>query len=240
MAVTPEISPKKASCALAIFCRAPRLGQVKTRLAATHGDGFALELYRAMLADSFALGAALAPSVDTFACFTPDDAFRITPDDDSLSVFWDGPRLTQCSGNLGDKMLDALTQLRRRGYQRIVLIGSDSPDVPLERLRSAFEALEKASLVFGPAPDGGFYLMGTAVEIPALLFEDVPWSSAETLRTIYGKNAKRGEARLECAELSPWRDVDDEADLQELWRRLFEDGTWAPQTRKFLEQMGEL
>lgn len=228
-----EFSASKPPNALAIFCRAPRLGKVKTRLAQTHGDEFALGLYRAMLADSFALGRALAPDVETFACFTPDDAFE---GENSLLELWDGPRLAQCEGDLGARMLDCFARLRAQGFQKVLLIGSDSPDVPLARLKRAFETLQTVPmLVFGPAPDGGFYAMGASLDVPEWLFKNVVWSDAKTLATIRWTNARRGKNKLEWAQLPYWRDVDDADDLIELRRRLFELGTHAPQTRAFLQ-----
>ena len=223
----------KTRSALAIFCRAPRLGQVKTRLAQTHGDEFALGLYRAMLADTFALGRALAPEVETFACFTPDDGFQ---GDDSLADLWDGPRLVQCQGDLGAKILDCFAQLRAQGYKKIVVIGSDSPDLPFKRLRRSFEVLEVLPMMlYGKSPDGGFHLIGASLDVPEWLFEGVKWSSPKTLSKIRWNNALKKTAKLEYAEFPHWRDVDDEADLTELRRRLFELGTNAPKTREFLE-----
>ncbi len=233
MADFSTISVPQQRGALAIFCRAPRLGTVKTRLAKTHGEAFALGLYRAMLADTFALGRALAPEIETFACFTPNDGFD---GEESLAQLWDGPRLAQCDGDLGAKILDCCAQLREKGFEKVAVIGSDSPDLPLNRLRRAFETLDEAlGLVFGPTEDGGFYLLGSSQGVPSWLFENVAWSSSTTLRTIRCNNATRGREKLNWAQLSDWRDVDDENDLTELRRRLFEVGTLAPRTYRFLE-----
>ncbi|PQV64309.1 hypothetical protein B1R32_106155 [Abditibacterium utsteinense] len=220
--------------ALAIFCRAPRLGSVKTRLAQTRGDEFALQLYRAMLADSFDLGRALAPDVETFACFTPADAFE----DESLHFLWNGPRIAQCEGDLGTKILDCFAQLRAQGFERIVIIGSDSPDLPLQYLRESFAALQNHDFVFGPSIDGGFYLMGASLDFSAPIFADVIWSSSRTLPQIE-TNLRRFPQKMKrtnrCHRLPPWRDVDDAEDLKDLERRLFQLGTGAPQSRNFLQ-----
>ncbi len=233
MANFSNLDAPKSRGALAIFCRAPRLGTVKTRLAQTRGDEFALGLYRAMLADTFALGRALAPEIETFACFTPEDGFE---GENSLAELWEGPKIAQCEGDLGAKILDCFAQLRARGFENIVVIGSDSPDLPLKRLSRAFETLDVSPmLIFGPAPDGGFYIMGASLDMPPQLFEGVAWSSEKTLETIRWNNAKRGKNRLEWAQLPDWQDVDDETDLLALRRRIFELGTLAPRTRAFLE-----
>ena len=229
-----NFSPPNSKSALAIFCRAPRLGQVKTRLAQTHGEPFALGLYRAMLADSFDLGRALSPETQTFACFSPRDGFE---GDHSLLELWNGPKLAQCDGDLGTKMLGCFADLRALGFEKIVIIGSDSPDLPLPRLKRAFEKLNQSKIVIGSAPDGGFHLIGAAGEFPAWIFENVVWSSENTLGGIV-QNFKRFHARngeiYPWSQLSPWWDADDAEDLSELRRRLFEVGTHAPHTREFL------
>ncbi len=214
--------------ALAIFCRAPRLGSVKTRLAQTHGDAFALQFYCAMLADTFDLGRSLAPEVETFACFTPADAFQ----DESLAPLWDGPKIAQCEGDLGVKILDCFAQLRARGFEKIVVIGSDSPDLPLKRLQRAFEVLERLEGVVAPSHDGGFYLLGASVPLPDHIFQDMIWSSEAVYRRLL-LNIK-GRTRLKFQSLPTWHDVDDETDLVDLSHRLFKVGTHAPKTRDFL------
>lgn len=220
--------------ALAIFCRAPRLGTVKTRLAASFGNDFSLGLYEAMLQDTFALGSALAPDVEIFACFTPSDGFEGVG---SLSSMWSGLRLAQCDGGLGEKMLDAFQQLRTKGFEQILLIGSDSPDLPSAHLKSAFEALDVApGLVFGPASDGGFTLIGASIVVPPSLFEGVPWSHHETLNAVRRRNELRGSDKFAWTEVDEWQDVDEVDDLIALRHRLFEMGTFAPNTKAFLEK----
>jgi rSAM/selenodomain-associated transferase 1 len=236
MPIHLNFSTAQAPDALAIFCRAPRLGTVKTRLAASRGDEFALGLYRAMLADSFALGLALAPRVETFAFFTPNDALADNDlSDESLSSLWSGNAVAQCQGDLGTKMLDCFAHLRRMGFEKIVLIGSDSPDVPLSHLQGAFERLAHSQLVVGPSDDGGFYLIGASAVLPDTLFESIVWSSAGVYERLRGNLGKMGKS-FKCSALPSWRDVDEEGDLKELERRIFESGTHAPHTRAFLEK----
>jgi rSAM/selenodomain-associated transferase 1 len=230
MAIHDEFSSSTPRNALAIFCRAPRLGTVKTRLAKTRSNQFALDLYKAMLRDSFALGRALAPGVETFACFTPSDAFEGEP---SLKDLWDGPSLAQCGGDLGAKMLDCFGQLKAQGYEKIALIGSDSPDLPLTYLQQAFELLESSQITVGASQDGGFYLLGASTSLPSNIFEGITWSSESVLARLQINLEK---AALAIGELPLWRDVDEEGDLESLQERLFQFNTYAPHTRQFLSQ----
>ena len=235
MANFASISMPKTRSALAIFCRAPRLGSVKTRLAKARGDKFALGLYRAMLADTFALGRALAPEIETFACFTPGNGFDGA---DSLAPLWDGPRIAQCQGDLGAKLLGCFADLRARGFEKTAVIGSDSPDLPIHLLREAFSVLNDYEMAIGPSLDGGFYLMSAGVELPAAVFHRVVWSSSSTLENVQSnlQQLSKEAATTVCYSLAPWRDVDDEGDLIELKRRLCEVGTHAPHTRDFLAE----
>lgn len=232
MANPHEFSEGHPHSALAIFCRAPRRGTVKTRLAATLGDTFALELYTAMLRDSFALGRALAPEVETFAYYTPADALE---GEGVLKNFWDGPTLAQCEGDLGARMLHCFAQLRAQSYGRIVLMGSDSPDLPLEHLKQAIRLLDDSNISVGGSYDGGFTLLGASVLPPEGIFEGIIWSS-DCVMSRLRSNLQDPALGLSFSEVPPWRDVDEESDVEALKQRLFELGTHAPHTREFLSQ----
>lgn len=230
MANFPSPDAPKKRGALAIFCRAPRLGTVKTRLAKTQGAAFALGLYRAMLADNFALGRSLAAEIETFACFTPGDGFD---GEDSLSDLWDGPRLAQCEGDLGAKILDCFARLRARGFERIMVIGSDS-DLSPSQLLNPFDTLERRDLVVGPTLDGGFYLIGASVSLPASIFDGIVWSSADVYQRLTENLKERPE--LTWHRRAKWFDVDDAADLESLRNRLLQVKNRAPKTRQFLTE----
>ena len=206
-----------ASDALIIFCRAPRLGEVKTRLARSCGDDFALQLYRAMLRDCFDLGRTVAPQTQTFACYTPADAFD---ENGELRALWNGPAFGQRGADLGARMLNALREARARGFGRAVIIGSDAPDLPLAFLREAFELLRENAVVVGPSGDGGFVLLGVSRPVPDAIFAGITWSSAEVCVRLLD-NLRAFDFGF--ALLSPWHDVDDAADLDALSARLQND-----------------
>lgn len=229
MANFPPLDAPKKRGALAIFCRAPRLGTVKTRIAQTHGDAFALGLYRAMLLDTFDLARRLAPEIETFACFTPRDGFE---GEDSLAGLWDGPKIAQSEGDLGAKILDCFAQLRERGLERIAVIGSDSPDLPIFRIQEAFATLEHNELTVGRSSDGGFYLMGASRELPDTIFEGIQWSDAFVFWFL-SHNIRNSDLR--ACYLPAWHDVDDESDLYALRHQLSIGNATAQNTQEFLE-----
>jgi len=219
------------SDALLIFCRAPRLGAVKTRLAATLGAPLTLQLYRAMLRDCFALGRALAPDAATAACYTPADAFA---GESELGAQWSGARWPQRGGDLGARMLNALRDVRAQGFERAIIIGSDAPDLPLDYLRAAFALLRENDVVVGPSLDGGFVLIGAARPVPDAIFDGIIWSRADVCARLQ-RNLRA--QNLKFARLESWRDVDELADLQALRERLQNaDASVARATREVVGQ----
>lgn len=124
-----------------------------------------------------------------------------------------GERLRlQCGADLGEKMRRCLDELLAEGYRKALIVGSDSPTVPVANIAAAVEQLERSDVVLGPCEDGGFYLIG-ARKTDARMFDGVSWSQAETLaRTV---QALRGAA-LSVARVGKWYDVDEPADIDRL------------------------
>lgn len=236
---------------LAIFARAPRAGEVKTRLAQHAGNEEALYLYIALLQDTLAAAqraAQLVSDAET-ACevvlfYTPADAFEANlgaADSHSLSVLWRGARYEQSEGDIGQRMLQCLNGLLEQGSEQVVLIGSDTPDLDPEVIARAFEKLSAAispfatvdspasppDMILGPAADGGFYLIGARRVLPTEIFVDVVWSSRETRRAVMANAQILG---LRVASLPHARDIDTLDDLQALIKRRRRQAERAPAT----------
>jgi len=130
---------------------------------------------------------------------------------------------------LGDRMRGRLTAAVAGG-KSVVLVGSDSPDLPVGRVSQAFLALERASVVLGPATDGGYYLIGCRGSVPDVFGDDIPWGSPGVLKETLSRLDGSGTA---AALLEPWPDVDDWQGLVALARRLRSAGgageSFAPQ-----------
>ena len=129
-----------------------------------------------------------------------------------------------------------MTSYLRRGCERVVILNSDGPTLPIEYVRQAFAALSgPGDVVLGPCADGGYYLIGLRQPAPRLLREvrmSTPRVLADTLRLA-------GEENRRVALLPPWYDVDDQASLERLIAEL-RAGTVARHTRSALEKMGRL
>lgn len=132
-----------------------------------------------------------------------------TPDLDALlDPHWEV--VAQVDGSLADRLTAAFAHLLRTPGDRAVIIGSDSPDLPLAYLKRAFQALKHRDVVLGPAVDGGCYLIGLRKTAPAL-FRGVAWGTSmvfeQALATIEREH-------LTLALAAPWYDVDDPASLR--------------------------
>jgi glycosyltransferase A (GT-A) superfamily protein (DUF2064 family) len=100
------------------------------------------------------------------------------------------------------------------GFHRVVLIGSDSPDLPGEYLRDAFTVLQTQEVVLGPAVDGGYYLIGFRnTTFTPSVFEAIHWSTPSVLAETIEKIKK---ANCTVRLLPSWSDVDTINDLRNL------------------------
>lgn len=168
--------------ALVVFVRAPERGQVKTRLAASIGAEAALAAYRMLgtyVARNVASLGASTPPCALIAAYTPD-----TPTAKASTRAWLGDAFTyeaQVAGDLGARMAAAIGTRVAAGAGAVAVIGADCPAVSAATVERAFAALDAgADVVFGPAADGGYYLVALRRVYPEL-FTDVPWSSSNTL-----------------------------------------------------------
>lgn len=192
--------------ALLVFLKYPEPGKVKTRLAKNIGNERAAELYREFIASTLENCSRLARAV-CFATFTPAEKKT------QLMAMCPGPWqwLEQSSSsNLGERIHYAMNAVLAQGYRRVLVIGTDSPDLPLAFLEEAAEKLIDHDLVLGPAEDGGYYLIGVK-SAPNALFEKIDWSTEKVLAQTL-RNAKQLNWSVHL--LPEWYDVDDAKSLQ--------------------------
>lgn len=182
---------------LVVFARAPQLGQVKRRLARGIGDAAALAFYRWALT-RLLRRVARDPRWRTVLAVTPDRTAhggRLWP----MKL----DRHAQGRGDLGGRMARSL---RRQRGGPVCIVGADIPDLAAGHIWRAFRALAAADLVFGPAADGGYWLVGARGRLPHALFAHVRWSTAHALAdTLAGLKGRR------VALVDRLADVDDAA-----------------------------
>ncbi|MEO7474563.1 MAG: TIGR04282 family arsenosugar biosynthesis glycosyltransferase [Gemmatimonadales bacterium] len=190
------------SPALAIFLKAPRLGTVKTRLAAEIGDVQALGLYREMV--SRTLAAAREATLDPTVWFSPVDA----AEEMRLWLGEDWTLRPQSAGDLGARLATAAQSVARgRGW---IAIGADCPRLGVAVLREAGALVARGEVVLGPSADGGYYLIGGPAPLPPV-FTGIRWSTSEVLDQTRTRLAAAGVA---WRELPTLRDVDTAADAR--------------------------
>jgi uncharacterized protein len=214
--------------ALLLFAKQPVPGAVKTRLSPAISAADAAELYGCMLADTVAVVAGLQGTT-LVLCYAPAPGAAAYFRENFPTV----QQFPQEGDDLGERLSNAFALLFARGFTAVAAIGSDAPHVPPAYLAEAFRlvATAAADVVFGPADDGGYYL----VAMPTLhsrLFRDIPWSCQDTLAA---SEAVAADLGLQVRRLPLWHDLDTVQDLQRLLASAVGDG--AVRTRQLLRKL---
>lgn len=225
-------------CALAVMTKAPRAGQVKTRLTPPLTPDEAATLNICFLRDTTAaISAAIAKGgAAGVAAYTPagtEDAWAdILPEHFQM--------VAQRGHRFGERLGFAIEDLLTVGFASVCLIDSDSPTVPQRVYRQAVELLTGADdrVVLGPSDDGGYYLIGLK-KAQRALFEEIDWS---TERVAEQTSERAREIGLAIELLPTWYDVDDRVTLRRLCEELLGDeqplGDYsAPETRGLLASL---
>jgi rSAM/selenodomain-associated transferase 1 len=207
------VSGGGARLEIGVLARAPVAGACKTRLIRLLGAAGAARLQRHLIDHTLATACAAAPGAVTL--FTTGDA------PDAPWSAWQqrfGVRLVpQVGADLGERMRRALTGLLGRSEQAL-LIGTDCPLLDVHQLQAAARRLAWARMVFVPAEDGGYVLVG-ARQLNADAFGDIAWSTARVMQqTRDALRASGWRSGHDWAELPALWDIDRPADLQRAMR----------------------
>ncbi|HYY25250.1 MAG TPA: TIGR04282 family arsenosugar biosynthesis glycosyltransferase [Candidatus Udaeobacter sp.] len=195
--------------ALAIMAKAPKAGQVKTRLLPALSAKQAAELCRALIKDQLEHLQTLTVA-DLYLAFTPAKAAplvkQLAPPPFRL--------ICQEGDDLGERMKRLFEHLRALGHKNIVLIGSDLPALPSLFFDEAYAYLQSptARAVLGPSRDGGYYLIGLNQSLPQI-FEAMAWSHDQVLEQT---RVKLASLRIDTLLLPLWFDIDTPDDLRRL------------------------
>ncbi len=158
--------------ALIIFTRNPELGKVKTRLAATIGNQSALEIYKFLLDHTVKISTPV--NADKFVFYSEN----IQENDVWNPAFF--KKELQTGTSLGDRMENAFRFLFKKGYQKVVIVGSDIFELNSQEIEDSFSALKNNPYVIGPAKDGGYYLLGMN-QLNNKLFKNKNWGTDSVL-----------------------------------------------------------
>lgn len=211
--------------ALVVMVKAPIPGQVKTRLTPPLSPEDAAGLYRCFIEDTLSR-VRILQGVFLFVAYTPSDKEvhikGLIPGNFHL--------IPQVGNDLGERLFNVFQRFFSMGYKKVVIIGSDSPDIPLEYIEMAFQALDDKGVVLGPSEDGGYYLiamsLGTGLNsISMAIFKDIPWGSSRVLEETL-KRARKNH--IEASLLPIWYDIDTPGDIKRL------KDTTLPRTSRFV------
>ena len=185
---------------LLVFTKNIELGKVKTRLAKSIGDAAALDIYKQLV--NITERATLHVSNTDLHIY-----YSNTTDDNH----WKGQsKFIQVAGDLGAKMGQAFEHGFSLGYDRIVGIGSDLPKITSAIIEEGFNALANSDTVFGPAEDGGYYLLGMNQFYPSI-FSNKPWST-EALLEVTTQELRNAGCSIQL--LKKLNDIDTLDDLE--------------------------
>ena len=203
--------------AIVLMAKAPRAGDVKTRLCPPLSHQEAATLYRCFLLDSIAKISQITGATPVLS-YSPADARQVF---ETLAPGWH--LIPQIEGDLGHRMATAMDQLLGQGYRSVLLTGSDLPTLPAQFFRQALTLLgqPKTDLVLGPSEDGGYYLIGLQT-LYLDLFNDMTWSTPQVFDDTLCRADRLG---LTVATLPTWYDIDTPADLTRLRRIAQNDST---------------
>ena len=217
--------------ALVLMAKAPREGEVKTRLIGALTAEDAKLLYVAFLSDTFTLMEAVMAEREELSlvlCYTPEgaeEAFEEVEREGSLMI-------AQRGKDLGERLTNAFAEVFALGFESIIAIGGDSPTLPADMILEAFDSLESEDeVVVVPAEDDGYCLIGMR-KLHQQIFQNVPWSTGGVMAATEAQAKKAGLILI----VGPaWYDVDTPEELERLKEELKTEKEAARFTRRFLK-----
>ena len=197
------------STCLIVFAKNPIPNQVKTRLLPKLSADQAASLYCAFLMDWCETLAELS-NVDVVIAYTPPES----QSDLQALIGNNVTYIPQTGTDLGARLTSATQWACDNGYKKILIVGSDSPTLPLSYISQAILSLNFCDIVIGPSMDGGYYLIGFSSDnlnvVVPYIFEEIAWSTAHVLRqTVERIHTLNATFKL----LPPWYDIDTPEDL---------------------------
>jgi uncharacterized protein len=194
--------------ALIIFLKYPAPGKVKNRLALHLGEKRAAEIYR-QLAETVVANVTPQASehdYDINLSFAPESA------EQQIKAWFPRHNLffPQQGSDLGERMSNAFLHAFAAGYTKVLLIGSDCPDISRAIVNRGVLLLDTQDIVLGPAHDGGYYLIGLRRPEPEL-FLNIEWGTGRVLQQTLDTIERSG---LTVGRLPQLHDIDRIEDLR--------------------------
>lgn len=213
--------------ALILFTRVPIPGATKTRLMPFLTGEECAQIHSCFVKDIYEK--AKNVQADIFVFYTPKDEKHLL----KQLLGEDAIYLPQHGTDLGEKMKNAIGVTLRLGYEKVILIGTDIPQIHPETLNNAFDNLDEKDIVIHPTFDGGYYLIGMKKEYDSI------WKIERygTNTVIYDTLQHMKAEKLSTSVGQMYYDVDDKEDLLHLYGDIKKGSVCnCPETMKYLEQ----
>ena len=196
------------SC-LIVFAKNPVPNHVKTRLIPEFSAVQAASLYSAFLKD-WCNALKNLSDIELVIAYTPPESQSEIERVIGGNVIY----IPQVGNDLGERLTSAAEWAAERGYLKVIIVGSDSPSLPISYISDALSGLDSRDVVIGPSIDGGYYLIGLNMnsisKSVTTIFNGITWSSPQVLQQTFDR-IQSIEASLKL--LPPWYDVDTPQDL---------------------------
>lgn len=222
--IRQEIVNMKENRFIIVFAKEPQNGKVKTRLSKRLSSERILGLYKAFLKDTVEL-------INKCKTINKVMAYHCDGNPSYLKKIAKGYIFYKQTGSsLGQRIHNAFVLAKNQGSTQTVIVGSDAPDLPPALIETAFRKLARHDVVFGPARDGGYYLV--ALKKPMRnIFQGIKWSTSSVLEESLRK-AKKSDQKVYL--LKPWGDIDEYDDFKLMNASLKTNKNCAKHTRRFL------
>jgi hypothetical protein len=192
--------------ALILMSRVPKPGKTKTRLMEIFSGEQCANIHKAFLLDLFNVFSAIKEEIDIYLTYTPEEHFHMM--EDMIPSFI--KCFPQRGETLGIKMANAIQEVLDKGYDEVVLMGSDIPSMQPREIIESFELLKDNDICIGPTLDGGYYLIGMKRLYKQLFTGDLKWGHKSVLECTLGISNKLG---LKVGLAKKHRDIDTKEDL---------------------------
>lgn len=206
-----SLQKNKTNNGILFFVKYPEIGNVKNRLSKGINDCLAVDLYTCFVKDTLALLNSLDSQI--LICYYPKRK-KIK------FMEWLGANyryLSQDGSNLGERMKHCFIEAFNKGFDQLVVIGSDSPDIPGYFIIDAFNKLDDLNVVIGPSKDGGYYLLGfSKLSFIPSVFDGIRWSTSSVYKKTID-NLKNQSRKI--LKLPVWNDIDTLEDLIDFYQR---------------------
>lgn len=196
---------------LLFFVKFPQNGAVKTRLAKDIGADQAAALYRCFVLDMLETLARIPQRI--CVCYAPEQPEQRYKE-------WlgsDYAYMAQQGADLGERMKNSFCHAFEQGIEKVVLLGSDLPDLPSHCVQEAFERLDTHDSVIGPSHDGGYYLIGFRQDafLPEA-FQGIQWSQS----SVYQQTIHTLKTHAQTFFILPaWNDIDNLTELRQWYQQ---------------------